>query len=269
MRIALLLAVSLCVEPMLFALDREPQTAFARSSKHKKKNKKKKATEEVQQPLFPIQRETPLDLTATVVIPCNAKQFPQLRSLLQAYEEQTVLPDEVIIPLAQFETLPILEVLALERFPWSFPVMIIKLGGKKTVGWLRNCGVSQAKGDIILCQEPTALPHPQRVEIVAALFENYYVDCLLHEGVVGEMPLPKYEDPAGLALHRHGSYQAVQQQGIAVNAGNICIAKQVAQDTKWSEEENIDQDARFNEKIYQQFKNNLTVEAKLLLSKGP
>lgn len=261
MRIAILLALCFCVEPILCS--EPPHTAAVRFFKKKKKKKIKK---EVQQPLFPVQRETPLYLTTSVIIPCNQKQFGGLKAVLRSYEKQTIPPNEVIVALAQFESLPVLEVLAVERLPLPFPVTVIKLGGKKTTGWLLNCAANQATGDILLCQESNVLAHPQRVEVVKALFENYYVDCLLHEGIAEEMTT--YEDLTALSLQRHGSYKAVKERGIAVNAGNICIAKQVAINAKWNEEDNVDQDAQFSEKVYQQFKNNLTVQAKLLLSKG-
>ena len=122
-----------------------------------------------------VKREFTEPLKTSIIIPCAGAHFQHLNVLLQSYEHQTCLPDEVVISLSSTEELNISEIDTMENNAWPFKIKILRTFGKQSAGLNRNIASSHATGDIFIYQDADDIPHPQRVEIVKFLFENYFI----------------------------------------------------------------------------------------------
>ncbi len=155
-----------------------------------------------------------------MIIPCVAKHFPYIFTLLQHFQEQTSPPEEIVISVSEIGQISEDELLRVEEYPWKFEVKFLKHSGKKSAGQNRNLACEIATGDLIICQDADDIPHPQRVEIVKYIFENYYVDHLLH-GIFMEdrQRLPCVEYDEHLA---RGSFREFASSLFIVLNGFLC-----------------------------------------------
>lgn len=132
-------------------------------------------------------------LTSSVIIPCHAPHFQHLEHLLQSYERQTRVPDEVIVALSGCEQLEAGAVEALRQQPFAFPVRYICNDGPVSRGANRNLAAEQSLGDILICQDADDVPHPRRLELCMRVFEDRpSVNFVLHGCALSlESALPK------------------------------------------------------------------------------
>ncbi len=105
-------------------------------------------------------------LKTSIIIPCHPRHACHLYDLISLYEEQTVLPDEIVISLSQSNQVSEEIIHNIESTPWAFSVKLLKSDKKLYAGQNRNRACDKAAGDIFICQDADDLPHPQRVEII-------------------------------------------------------------------------------------------------------
>ena len=232
-----------------------------------------------------VKREYPIKMTTSIVVPCVQQHFQHIFGLLFHYQNQTCPPDQVVISLSQAERVPDEEILQVEDYPWSFEVKVIKNRGMRSAGENRTIGSENSSGDLILFQDADDVPHPQRVEIVKFIFENYYVDHLMHSFFIestdileldfryldhlkrahfpGSRDFPLYKSE-WLQLERYEAYEAaIYVAKITLTNGNPCVTREVMKQIKWDSYFELGEDGRFNRKVYRQFKNNGIVRAYL------
>lgn len=121
------------------------------------------------------------EMSTSVIIPCIYKHFYHVEGLLNYYEKQTTLPDEIVISLSEADKLPIEDIERVKNNPWSFKLKIITSNNKYSAGGNRNIAVKHSSGDILILQDADDIPHPQRVEIIKYLFETRNISMLLHQ----------------------------------------------------------------------------------------
>lgn len=223
-------------------------------------------------------REQPVEMTTSVVIPCAPQHFKHVLGLLHCYEHQTCPPDQVVISLSQIERANPEEIAQVENTPWVFDLKLLKHRGMKSPGENRTLGGRQSYGDIILFQDADDIPHPQRVEIVKFLFENYYIDHLLHGFFIENdeyveyayeyldhlrrAAIPGYKDypfykPEWIELQKYEDYEDLWgPKSFNITNGNPCISREVMNKIKWDSSFEIGEDGRFNRKVYKQFHNH-------------
>lgn len=127
----------------------------------------------------------------SILIPCHYSHFPLLEALLTAYVNQTVVPNEVVISLSEYQQLSQASILALEGQVWPFKLIILKQEKKCCAALNRKYAAAASSGDLLMFQDADDLPHPQRVEIVKYLFESYRIDHLIHSFIrEGEKFIP-------------------------------------------------------------------------------
>ncbi len=120
-------------------------------------------------------------MSTSVIIPCIYKHFYHVEDLLNYYEKQTTLPDEIVISLSEADKLPPDDIEGVKNNPWSFNLKIITSNKKQSAGSNRNIAVRHSSGDILILQDADDIPHPQRVEIIKYLFETRNISMLLHQ----------------------------------------------------------------------------------------
>ena len=210
-----------------------------------------------------IKREVRAALTTSLIIPCCASHARHLYKLLELYEQQTCLPDEVVISLSEANNVPPSIIESIQMRQWRFPVILIQCTEKQYAGENRNTACSQAKGDILILQDADDIPHPQRIAMIKYCFEVYNIEHLMHRyAMVNKetvLPISKTIDPQKLVF-RSCTLQARKN---SYTNGNIAITKELFAQIQWSNKPR-GQDTEFNRKVFEQKTPSLLLPAVLL-----
>lgn len=216
-------------------------------------------------PVFSIEKRlTPLSLKTSVIIPCHYKHAQYLPFLLQAFSEQTVLPDEIIISLSEYKKVP--EDLVESLTSTSYPFLLVLLPFENAVseGANRNYGCAYAKGDIFICHDADDFPHPQRIEVIKWFFETYQVDHLMHTWGNRIEELSRFQGPEEISWFHLPEYTNKLGSGIYTN-GPVAISRQVFDVIQWDPAFRIGVDVEFNKRAYVHFANTIVLEAPLYI----
>jgi glycosyltransferase involved in cell wall biosynthesis len=207
-------------------------------------------------------------LKTSIIIPCCATHAQHLYSLLKLYEEQTELPDEVIISLSSCCQVPDSLINELEHELWRFPVTLLLSKQTLFAGANRNVACCHATGDIFICQDADDIPHPQRIEIIKYFFTTYNIDHLIHQWVRvvnNDVPISfvNYENTNTIQFVVNEKFNNLFKPGTFHN-GNIAIARYVFDEIQWSPWIARGEDVALNVEIYKQFNHCFAIEAILL-----
>jgi hypothetical protein len=191
----------------------------------------------------------------SLIIPCHYKHANQLYALLRIYENQTRLPDEVVISLSNANEVNQCEFHRLEQEKWAFPITLLISDKRKYAGENRNIACSHASGDIFICQDADDVPYPQRIEVIGYFFEKYKIDHLMHEFRfisvnAGRIFFPNYSNLDQIRFSNTINFQAIYQYEYFTN-GNPAITKDLFQSIKWPNTPR-GQDTAYNQSIYAQ-----------------
>lgn len=175
--------------------------------------------------------------SVTVVVPCSHKHVQYLSGLVTAYHAQTRKPDQIVISVSgcAASSLPRLD------------ADVVHSADRQTAGCNRNRALDVSRGDILLYQDADDLPHPQRVEIIAGLFEKYRIDHLMHAfdrsgaSFSEELTLKK--------AAKHTTYRMDSRLGGVVH-GNSAVARSVFSAVRWPEYAEVGEDLEFNALVY-------------------
>ena len=206
------------------------------------------------------------DMTTSIIIPCHPHHACHLYDLILLYEEQTVLPDEIVISLSQANQVSEEIIQNIESTSWAFPVKLLKFDKKLYAGQNHNRACYAASGDIFICQDADDLPHPQRVEIIRYFFETHKPDFIMHE----YLPLKAEETPS-YAFHEDLSQikymrpqNHLQIEHIPITNGNIAIAQHVFLKKRWLAQKS-GQDVAYCRKLFGLFENRYIIQTPLLM----
>lgn len=174
-------------------------------------------------------------LRISVVVPCAASHVTRLSELLPALRSQTRVPDEVVVVVSGC---------AAAAVPDLGNSVVVHSVERLSAGAARNRGTEAATGSVIVYQDADDIPHPQRVEIVADLFEAYAVEHVSH------FFMPTIEDrPFSLAESvASSSYTGDIVTG--VTCGNVAVARDLALRVRWPEHFGAGEDQEFNRACY-------------------
>ena len=223
-------------------------------------------------------------MRVSIIIPCHAHHVRHLYALVKSYEQQTELPDEIIISLSSAtEVIHPQVVQEVREGLWPFSVILLSTAKELFAGENRNRACERATGDILICQDADDIPYPQRVEIIKQFFTTYQIDHLVHQWV-GLGPKGKhgvdhlghthtglnkdgsfrlYEQIEDLPFFHQKVYEEVRCLGSFTN-GNCALTKEVFDTVKWSSEPR-GQDVSFNRQVYQQFSRCYALQVPLLI----
>lgn len=207
-----------------------------------------------------IKRDEILSLKTSIIIPCVPKHAPLLKELLRAYAQQTIIPDEVIVALSEYEYVSQQIITELAAYPWPFVFHLIKRSEKYSAGSNRNAATAYATGDIIMAQDADDLPHPQRVECIKYMFEHYVVEHLLHTYISDEMSFTSYD------VHNLKAYPRTRYRftNAPVHFGHVCVLQKVAQKVPWPEYFEPGEDMQFNRSVGKNFRHTVILNADLI-----
>ncbi len=230
------------------------------------------------------QTTNPPDMKVSVIIPCHAHHVRHLYNLVKCYEQQTELPDEIVISLSSATEVIYPQMVEVVREgQWPFSVIVLSTAKDLFAGENRNRACERATGDILICQDADDIPYPQRVEIIKQFFRTYQIDHLVHQWVglgssgkhdVGYLKHTQtglnvdgsfrlYEQIEDLSFFNPHVFEEVLSSGSFTN-GNCALTKEVFNAVKWSSEQR-GQDVSFNRQVYQQFSRCYALQVPLLV----
>lgn len=212
-------------------------------------------------------------IKTSLIVPCCWKHASQINFLLSEYEQQTELPDEVIISISECARIDSDILKSLQNKSWIFPVKIILSNKVQYAGTNRNIACQHATGDIYITQDADDFPHPQRIQIIKYIFNQYNTDHLMH-GYISLVEIDKEKDSFyeefknfynlnNLPIIKIKQFNEIWQIGKITN-GNIAISKKVFNKIQWSDNPR-GQDTEFNEKVSWLYQNTYIVKIPLLI----
>ena len=200
--------------------------------------------------LFALEpRKEMRQVTVSLIIPCAAQHFIHLEPLLDLVANQTRIPNEVIVALSETKRLEKGAIDALEAKHFPYSLRLLRSEEKRSAGYNRNRACDVARGSVIITQDADDLLHPQKIEIVAYLFEKYPIDYLLHTYVFESDGFPLYRKEE-LIPRVFKSYDGAMAYSDCIANGYPSFTWQVGACVKWIEGEGLGEDRAFNQSIY-------------------
>ncbi len=184
-------------------------------------------------------------LTTSVLVPCAGAHVARLPELIAALRAQTRKPDEIIVAVSGCK------VSALKRLD----VDLVHSVNPLSAGANRNRAGAIARGDVFIYQDADDLPHPQRVEIIASLFERYAIDHLMHYFYYREGSSTRFsldEAAARSEYYQELMHEVRYRTGLVkyVTNGNVAVSRTLARLVPWPEHFKVGEDQQFNREIY-------------------
>lgn len=198
------------------------------------------------------------DQTTSLIIPCHPKHAQYLYELLKMYEQQTILPDEVVISLSEAKQVDQNTINALQNEKWSFPVKLLLSEKKLFAGQNRNIACKNTVGEIIICQDADDFPHPQRIEIIKYFFDKFKIDFLLHKFIYNNAEnneIEKIKMVDNFPAIKHESIHTYHEAWIVgyMLFGQPAFRREILQKIQWRDIP-IDEDNVFANQAITQFK---------------
>ena len=168
-------------------------------------------------------------LKTTVCVPCHAPHFKLVEELIDAYEQQTVPPDELVISLSESHLCSVPE-----KYNASFPVKVICTVDRLYAGENRNVAAEHSTGDILIFNDADDLPSRGRVEIIRQVFSSRtnalgVVHCFAEDLGAEEF----FEQTRNIAVDSFSAWPWINgQKGYA--HGPISIRQSVVEHVQWS-----------------------------------
>ena len=171
-----------------------------------------------------------------VAVPCYIGHVKHLLSLLDSLENQTVLPDKVVVSSSSTDSERVIEL----HNKYSFPIAVITCVDKKNAAENRNIAAAHLLDmDYITFFDADDIMHPQRIELLhkvinenqsSVILHNFYYDTELSK----PEDLPRIENievrnnmlmPAwsGCVTHFHGFNDSIDR----IHHGQVTIKKEL------------------------------------------
>lgn len=114
-----------------------------------------------------------------VAIPCYIGHIQDCYRLLETINEQTRLPDQVIVSCSSCKSTDFVQK------EYRFPLTVITNDQRKNAGQNRNIAASRLDTDIITFMDADDTMHPQRIQAIEQAFKEG-VDIVLHSFLLNE-----------------------------------------------------------------------------------
>lgn len=166
----------------------------------------------------------------SIAVPCYNGHFVFLERLLEAYEQQTRVPDEVVVSLSGCELIEEGAVDALEERGWPFALKVVQHFGKRTEAENRTAACLEASGSVVITNDADDLPHRQRVEVIEYFMELYpHCKCLIHKWYEESWGFIEKEKVARVFLRHWNDFY----QWDRTHSANIALRQGVAKKIRW------------------------------------
>jgi hypothetical protein len=206
----------------------------------------------------------------TLIIPCFYMHFKYIEELLKIYEKQTLLVDEVVIPIAESNQLDKTLIDNLKKQEFKFPVNIIEIPKPSLAGNTRHIGLRRASHEIIIFQDADDIPHDQRVEMIKYFFDKYpEIVHICHKWSKRPATFNKtrynIEKDIEVVIPKNNIFMSTYRQIEHIANGNIAIRKRIYKNVGWYERMHRKQDIQTNINIYNKYRKTLFIRAEIYL----
>ncbi len=210
-------------------------------------------------------RTQPISVTTSVIIPCHRKHFAMLRELLIEYEQQTVIPNEIVVVISATHSMSNkahAELENLKKTKWPYVLKVITARADLSAGNSRNLACDAAVGDIFICQDADDIPHPQRVQIIKWFFETHDIEHLMH-GFIESHDKSLFKPIDRDAIHSEclAQYKLIHY----IANGPVAISRNLFEKVRWSDEFIHSEDVLFNEHCYEATSKTVVIYSDLYL----
>lgn len=202
---------------------------------------------------------------SSIIIPCHYRHFQYIDKLLRLYEQQTVLPLEIIIVLCEYKKLNNNQITAIENNKYAYDLKIIKIEKKSPAGNNRYIGSKESRGNIIIFQDADDIPHSQRIEMIEYFFKKYPDIMHICHGY-SRFVISKRYNPSNVKYEIYAHNMFLNHKEMAsynLTNGNIGIRRNIVEKVKWEKTKFRGQDVAFNRNIYQVYKKFLLIKLPL------
>jgi hypothetical protein len=212
-----------------------------------------------------VLRDEPKSVTVTMIIPCAAKHVSKLKKVLDACAAQTCIPEEVVIAVSDVVKATKAPLDEIEKLTYPFKLKIIRNQQRLSPGDNRNIASKQASGTLWMYQNANDLPHPQRVELVKALVENYKIDHVLHlRGKIdGE---PKKYGESDIEITRYTRFP----QGLPdLNSAAFSMDREIFRKMTWDSGFGSDKEDEYIKRVYVMHRSAAVINLPLTITLAP
>ncbi len=202
----------------------------------------------------------------TVMVPCWHGHAHYLEPLLEELAGQTLRPDEVVVSLSESGIVDPVAIERLETHRWPFDLIILTETKRLYAGPNRNRAFDFATGELIICQDADDLPHPQRIEIIHAVYRDYAPDHIMHNYILDGSKEVGWEafDLNEIPVRRPTSWHSLLRDFKKVTHGNVAVSRRVLSKIKWPNMR-VGEDCAFNKKCLEYFGNTVVIDWPLYL----
>src|SRR3990167_10257986 len=211
-------------------------------------------------------REKPIHLKTSVIVPCHKNHIPYLSDLLKTLSEQTCLPDEIVIALTKSQITSVPEIP--KELPFHVELVLLE---RQFPSHARNAACEKCSGDLIICQDADDIPHPQRIEIIKHLFEQYHLDFLIHRWIPSSEQFSPYEINHSITktydIHSYSpDFEICSSHHTfdRVHSGNPAFLKKIFNKVKWPERY-TGEDVHFNTQVFRFFPKKVILDENLVM----
>lgn len=231
----------------------------------------------------------------SVVIPSTDKHFKYLDKVFLSYADQTMKPEEIVVSIANGHLVNKEEIRELRnKYSWYFENIEIILHDRVVPeGPNRGEGTKVASNELIIYNDSDDLAHPQRVEIVDTIFNEYDINHLNHSysfeeefnyitkiGIIEsqdifDMYFPEFVSwdqkdrirknrprkvygPKGNSLPYGSGFD------VDITGGSLCILKSVTDVINWEWDMDVSYDYDFCMDTLFYFNKSLLIDSKLI-----
>ena len=192
--------------------------------------------------------------TISFCITCYHKDYYYLSIVLEQIKELTELPDEIVIASSGLSDNQLTHPPCLEINDQKIPIIVVNTPNTQRPGWVRNTGGAVSNMDIVLFFDIDDIIHPQKLQWVRKIFNEYECDMLVHNyNLPPFQPFIMYEQLDRIEKINQVASNCVNLRTIhneGITHGHVTIKRSILAHMKYNEGKSVGEDGEFCQQIF-------------------
>lgn len=192
------------------------------------------------------------NLTLSLCITCYHKDYNLLECRLKDLQQQTCSPDEIIISSSGLEQQSCAYVINYTINQKHIPFIYVNRENVGLPGFARNQGGRVSNCDLIMFCDIDDIIHPQKIEIVKHIFNNYNCDMVVHNYSMRQFDgFTEYLGilPAEKITQKELYCTNLLASG-PIHHGHITIRTEILKYIKYNENRALGEDGQFCQEVF-------------------